>query len=328
MSLNFDTSDGKSFRLLSIYEKLLKGGEINKKSLADEFGVSPKSIQRDIEDLRAYIAEKHYSDIDSTIEYDRQKNCYKLVKFEREWFTPDEVFAISKVLFDSRSFSKTEMLVISNKLMSQTLPETAWKIKKLLNSDTQNYIQPLHGQDIIANVWKLTEYINNHNKITFTYTKQDLSVSERIVNPIAIMFSEHYFYLAAIDCNDTKDYPKTFRIDRIENIADTGEKFSVPYSKHFSDGDYKNKVQFMYPGNNFTVRFKFNGDSLEAVLDRLPTARVIRKDADGAVIDAEIYGEGVKRWMLSQKDGLQVLSPQWFRDEIKAEIQKMLNNYN
>lgn len=327
MSFGLESSDSKSFRLLTIYERLLKGAEINKESLANEFFVSPKSIQRDIEELRSYIAEKHYSDVDATIEYDRKKNCYKLVKLERDWFTPDEVFAISKILFDSRAFSKDETLMLFDKLTSQTLPETAHKIKGFLNSDMRNYIQPLHSQDIIKKVWKLTEYIKAYHKITFTYTKQDLSTSVRTVKPVAIMFSEHYFYLAAIDCNDTKDYPKNFRVDRIENITDTNEKFTLPYSKSFSDGEYKNKIQFMYPGELFTVRFKFNGDSLESVLDRLPTSRIVGKEDDGTIIEAEIYGEGVKRWMLSQKDGLEALAPQWFREEIKTEIQKMANKY-
>ena len=43
----------KSFRLLNMYEKLNRGDIINKKQFASEFGISEKSVQRDIDDLRA-----------------------------------------------------------------------------------------------------------------------------------------------------------------------------------------------------------------------------------------------------------------------------------
>lgn len=40
--------ENKGFRLLNIYERLNKGETVNKEKLADEFGVSPKTIQRDL----------------------------------------------------------------------------------------------------------------------------------------------------------------------------------------------------------------------------------------------------------------------------------------
>lgn len=42
-------------RVLQIYTKLMKGEIINKAELAKYFGVGEKSIQRDIEDLRAFF---------------------------------------------------------------------------------------------------------------------------------------------------------------------------------------------------------------------------------------------------------------------------------
>ena len=46
--------ENKGFRLLNIYERLNKGETVNKEKLAGEFGVSPKTIQRDLDDLRAH----------------------------------------------------------------------------------------------------------------------------------------------------------------------------------------------------------------------------------------------------------------------------------
>lgn len=55
--MKMDYSGNKGFRLLSIYERLNKGEMLNKAKLAEMFGVGVKTIQRDIDDLRAYLAE-------------------------------------------------------------------------------------------------------------------------------------------------------------------------------------------------------------------------------------------------------------------------------
>ena len=54
-------SNNKGFRMLNIYERLNKGEKLSKEQLADEYQVSPKSIQRDIDDLRAYIMETQFT---------------------------------------------------------------------------------------------------------------------------------------------------------------------------------------------------------------------------------------------------------------------------
>ena len=85
----------------------------------------------------------------------------------------------------------------------------------------------------------------------------------------------------------------------------------------------------MYTGELIAIQFEFWGDSLEAILDRLPTSKVVRYDEkdNRPIIEAEVYGEGVKRWLLSQKEFLEVIRPIEYREEIKENIEKMLSNY-
>lgn len=83
----------------------------------------------------------------------------------------------------------------------------------------------------------------------------------------------------------------------------------------------------MYTGDFKTIEFEFFGNSIEAVLDRLPTAEKIGKTDRGYIVRAEIYGEGVKRWILSQKEFLKVIKPKEYVDEIKNTIQKMYELY-
>lgn len=50
-----------------------------------EFGVSEKTIQRDIDDLIAYLAETNFSETEILIKYDKSKGGYYLVRFGHEW---------------------------------------------------------------------------------------------------------------------------------------------------------------------------------------------------------------------------------------------------
>lgn len=49
-------SELKSARLLSIYTRLLNGRVLKKALLAQEFGVTSRSIQRDLESLRSFLS--------------------------------------------------------------------------------------------------------------------------------------------------------------------------------------------------------------------------------------------------------------------------------
>lgn len=50
--------DAKSARMLIIYSRLVNGETLNKAHLAQEFHVTVRSIQRDLESLRCFFAEQ------------------------------------------------------------------------------------------------------------------------------------------------------------------------------------------------------------------------------------------------------------------------------
>lgn len=66
------------------------------------------------------------------------------------------------------------------------------------------------------------------------------------------------------------------------------------------EGEFRKRVQFMYGGSLERIRFKYTGPSIEAVLDRLPTAEIISEDKDGWIVEAEVFGKGIEMWLRSQ----------------------------
>ena len=56
----------------------------------------------------------------------------------------------------------------------------------------------------------------------------------------------------------------------------------------------------MYGGKLQKVKFEYSGTDVDAVLDRLPTARIIKEEDGRYVIEAEVFGKGIEMWLRSQ----------------------------
>ena len=63
----------------------------------------------------------------------------------------------------------------------------------------------------------------------------------------------------------------------------------------------------MFAGKLQTIRFWYRGASLEAVLDRLPTAKIIQEDSTGWLISAEVFGEGIDMWLRTHGDNIEIV---------------------
>ena len=83
----------------------------------------------------------------------------------------------------------------------------------------------------------------------------------------------------------------------------------------------------MWPGKLRKIRFEFSGPSVQAVLDKLPTAKIIDRSDGKYLIEAEVYGDGIKMWLLSQGACVRVVSPDEFKEEMKTEIKKLSELY-
>lgn len=311
-----DYKTNKGLRLLKIYERLKAGQLLNKEQLATEFDVTPKSIQRDIDDLRAYIEENE--PMSAEIVYDRTQNGYILDTGFRHRLSNQEVLALSKILIESRAFNKSEMQSMIDKLIDFCVPERDKKaVMGLIANEKHNYIEPQHKTPLIDRIWDISRAVSEQRLMQVTYTKlKNKETVTRTLQPVGIMFSEFYFYLLAFIVDDethepinTIDdlYPTIYRIDRIHDFKILRENFRVAYADRFQEGEFRKRVQFMFGGTLQTVKFIYKGRSIESVLDRLPTAKV-KENPDGThTVTAEVFGKGIDMWLRSQGDIIEKL---------------------
>ena len=269
--------------------------------------MSLTTIQRDIEAIRSYLSEKK-NEI-GQFEIKARNNKYKYIAVDESdnILTERDILALSKILLESRAFNKREMTILLKKLQGQVSRESQVNIRGLINNEDFYYVELQHGKYLIDVLWDLSTAIRKSRLISFDYTRMDKKQTKKEVKPVAIMFSEFYFYLIGYSTNSEADIPLVFRIDRMSNINYTEKTFYILYTKQFEDGEFRKRIQFMYGGKLKKFTFEFGGQSLEAMLDRLPTAKVINYGDNIYTITAESYGDGIKMWLNSQGDNVKIL---------------------
>ena len=305
--MELDYKENKGFRLLQLYERLSRGEVVRKAELVQKFAVTDKTIQRDIEELRAYLAETRTDEGEASVVYDRARGGYLLTHAASEWLTNEDVLAVCKILLESRAFCKEELDALLKKLLRQTAPQDRAQVGKLIRSERHYYVPLRHGKKLLSAIWELSQHMTAQHTIRISYCRQDGAERVHEVNPVAIMFSEYYFYLIAYLADGRKEFPTIFRIDRVMKFEPTGETFRVIHKKRFSDGEFRKRIQFMYAGELRCVTFDYSGTSVEAVLDRLPTAKIISEENGVYRIAAEVYGNGIDMWLRSQGDRVHVI---------------------
>lgn len=306
-----DLTEAKSARLLVIYSRLVNGEVLSKAALAEQYHVSPRSIQRDMESLRCFFANQN---LEQDITYDYHMAGYRLLNKLPKGLTNSEILAVCKILLESRSMRKDEMLPILDKLIDCAVPQESKRaVSALIGNEKHHYIEPHHGRPILEGLWDVGQAIEQHRVMQIEYDrmKEPKAVTRRVL-PVGLMFSEYYFYLTAfLEDKSTFEnpgdlFPTIYRIDRIKSFRVLDEHFQVPYANRFEEGEFRKRVQFMYGGKLEHVKFRYTGPSIEAVLDRLPTAQV-KEVPGGWEVTAEVFGKGIDMWLRSQGEFIQAV---------------------
>lgn len=305
----------KDIRLLELYDRLLKNEDIDIKKYAEENKINIRTAERDIKTIRNFLAKKNQTELI----HNPKKKKYQLTYTEDSInLTKSEILAVSKVLLASRAFLKNEIFLIVDKIAKQCSSENDLNsIQNLLKNEKFHYIELQHKKSFINNIWDLGQAIKNKKRMEISYKKTNGDIVKRIINPVGLMFSEFYFYLLAhienIDKEkyfDNKDdeYPTIYRVDRIENFKILNEKYkSTLYKNRFQEGIFRKQVQFMTGGRLRNLKFIYKATSIEALLDKIPTAKILEENKDTYLISAQVFGNGIDRWILSQGDAIEVI---------------------
>lgn len=317
----------KQYRVLEIFFRGLRGEDLSVQELANEYNVSTKSITRSINELKDFLADHRDLVGNTELQYSYSDKCYRL--FVDDFLSNKELFSLVEVIIGARAFSKMELLTLVDKLKKFTTPEDRLKMNKLIRKELYNYPEVNHDcESVEDNLWKIVNCITERKEISIEYYRTDRKWVTHRLHPASVMFTDYYFYLIAFRTDGKTDKPYYFRIDRIKQITIHRKKFDTFEAPEFDEGLLRRRSLFMWPGKLRTIRFEFSGPSVQAALDKLPTAKIIeRLGGNKYLIEAEVYGDGIKMWLLSQGTWVKVISPAEYVEEIRKEVEAIAEFY-
>lgn len=314
----------KQTRLLELFFRALRGEDLSVQGLAAEYGVSSKSVTRTINDLKAFLADHRDLTGNAELQYIHQDKCYRL--HMDEFLSNKELFALVEVMIGARAFSKMELLALVDKLRRFTTVEDRTKLSEMIRKELYHYSEVKHDCESVQDtLWQLVNCITDRREISIDYYRMDRSAVTHRLRPASVMFTDYYFYLIAFKTDSDTPSPSYFRVDRIKHI--TEHRRGSTEKVDFDEGLLRQRSLFMWPGPLRTIRFEFSGPSVQAVLDKLPTARILDRSEGSYLVEAEVYGDGVKMWLLSQGAWVKVISPEDFVEEMRQTIAQMTRLY-
>ncbi|UCF97573.1 MAG: YafY family transcriptional regulator [Spirochaetaceae bacterium] len=304
-------------RLLSIIVYLLNRELVSARELAERYGVSVRTIQRDMEaiDLAGIpimsVQGPHggYGIIDS----------YKL---DRQFVTVDDLFYII-----------TSLSSIGSSLTNQKISATTEKMKSLISGRDERLLAEKH-QKLFADFSMLSgpsrqpellraveRAVDENRLLQIEYTNNKLESSERIVEPMTLAFKWRSWYLYAY-CRFKSDY-RLFRLSRIRNPKILPQRFRrreksieeyLAHKEKWSSGTTVDLVLAFDPKMRSLVEEYFAGEkSEEDERGRLVVRTTMPEDG-------WVYG-----MILSYGNLVEVLSPERVRRvicDLAAQIHK------
>lgn len=305
MDICFDYKGNKSFRLMNIYERLQHGEHLSKSELASDYSVSEKTIQRDIDDIRAYLSETHIYDRDISIKYDKTLNRYYLHDDSQNMLSGDEALALCKILLENCSLPKEKISDIIKKI-SCILPVSD---RQIINNDLteslENYSPVNVLSDITLKVWEFTKYVQNNTTLLISYSFPNNSKHYYIVFPVAVIYNKNTFYLIAFT-KDNHKFPTIFNINEIISIKQLTTE-SIPNMDTEQIENFKNLLK----DNNLfelkEIKFEFKGN-IVWIMSKFPTAELMYEKNKIYTIKTLYCHDSTVEWLKSNSDIISIIN--------------------
>ena len=208
-------------RLIQIIFLLLRHENITAKQLAQELGVSTRTIYRDINTLSiAGIP------ITSQKGYGGGLSLLEGFALDKSYFTQEEQSNIIQALQILKSSNYPDADRTLNKvagLFSHTL-QSDW-----LEIDFSYWGSPEKER---RNMTALERAVINKYVIKFTYYNSELTITEQTVEPLKLLFKSHSWYLIAF--SRRRKEIRTYKLSRIRNLQITDQLFDRTLPADFS----------------------------------------------------------------------------------------------
>ena len=177
------------------------------------------------------------------------------------------------------------------------------------------------NRQVFWTIDQLDKAISQKLKVSFTYLKYNTHkelVSRRddkyTVNPCGIMLTNDYYYLVCV--KDNKKNVSMYRIDKMKDLQITNDPM-VLCEQGIDPKESTMRAVYAYSGEPELITLRCRRNLLDHVIDKHGTdIQIMELDSESLEISFTAAPEGVKFWALQYLPNLEIISPQWLRDEI------------
>lgn len=295
-------------RLFAITNIIIDKKNTTATELANHFGVSVRTIYRDIDILSAngipiYTSQGKGGGISIIDGY----SIDKTVLSDEEQ---------KNVLVALESIRATGRFNVDNSI---------YKLRNIFKKDITNWIEiDFSGWEQSDTEKQIFEIIKNSifnsTALSFSYFGNNGENTKRIVEPIKLIFKSNSWYLYGF-CRLRKDYRffKLRRIDELETIEHDKVKVNLP-----------DKISTVYKkekGKEIELKLKIKDSMAFRIYDEFRNG-IINKTGNDFIIEALVpEGEWLYNYLLSFGSTLEVLEPPELRNGYQKELYKMLENH-
>ncbi len=213
-------------RMLEIIQLLRRKKLVRAADLATEFGVTERTIYRDVRDL---IASGVPIEGEAGVGY-VLRSGYDLPPL---MFSESEIEALVLGARIIESWADDELAVAAANVIAKVETVIPDRLRRYMENTAllapeHHYMQPL-----VVDLADIRAAIRNRRKVQFAYTDGIGEPSERIVRPLSLAYFGPVWMLAAW-CELRDDF-RTFRIDRMRDYKLTSQTFSHEPGRTLSD---------------------------------------------------------------------------------------------
>lgn len=311
--------NNSSRRIADMLVKLFLGKPVYRKKLLDTYGTN--IVNRDVADIRNVL--KSNTD-DLEIYLDRKNGSYKFTRTSR--FNIEEIIFLAKLALDSRSLRKDDLDMLLNKMLAQLSEAEAKIADGIMKNEHHNYVAARNNRKILDLLKTFIYYIDSRQAIHYRFVDGAHKETFNIGLPVAIWYAEFYFYVI-IYSKEHKRH-ETRRLERFFDIKPVDEKIHIPYAERMEEKVLRNNTFLLFSGGIITFVFQ-TFVYPEVILDRFPNSRVLKSLEDESFIyEVTAYQDSARMFVLSQGGMARVLKPASFVEKMKAELEKMIGNYD
>lgn len=252
-------------RLFKIDAALRQGGKVNHETLAEDLGVSVRTIQRDFDYLKESLR--------APVAYDAKRKSWAYT--DETFFLPsllataDDLLALLLIRQALEQYAGTPYAEAAKKafgLVERALPQEGRLAAEWVKSRVAFTDFP--PPEIPEAVWRaLLESLRTSRTLEIAYAKPGGPAETRRVDPYGLIVSEGDWYLYTHD--HRRDARRTFLLARIERATTTGDRYEIP-----ADFDLAAYVRAGFGGLQAdgepaqTVRITFTKEASPAAAER------------------------------------------------------------